>query len=292
VSLGNKADISGNDILQYAEDDPATSVVLLYLESFGNPRRFGQLARRVARTKPIVVVKSGRTTAGLRAAASHTAGLAASELAVDGLFQQAGVIRADTIDEMFDVAACLDSQPLPPGRRVAIVTNAGGPGILAADACVAGGLDVQSTAAGMTNPVDLIASADGHAYLDTMTRLLPRTMSMRFWRSIRRSTARVPGKCCRRLPTASWTDAGAGSSANRLWCARWHRRRRRRCMRGRKRCLSTSFRNKRHGRLRRPRHMLSGGLPHRARSCRSGTCAFARPANYAATSRAAEAGRG
>lgn len=172
VSLGNKADISGNDILQYAEHDPATSVVLLYLESFGNPRRFGQLARRVSRAKPIVVVKSGRTAAGLRAAASHTAGLAASELAVDGLFRQAGVIRADTIDEMFDIAACLDSQPLPPGRRVAIVTNAGGPGILAADACVAGGLDVRPTAAGLTNPVDLIASADGSAYLDTITTLL------------------------------------------------------------------------------------------------------------------------
>jgi acyl-CoA synthetase (NDP forming) len=172
VSLGNKADISGNDILQYAEHDPSTSVVLLYLESFGNPRRFGQLARRVSRTKPIVVVKSGRTVAGHRAAASHTAGLAASELAVDGLFRQAGVIRADTIDEMFDLAACVDSQPLPPGRRVAILTNAGGPGILAADACVAGGLDVQATVAGITNPIDLIASADGAAYLDTMTKLL------------------------------------------------------------------------------------------------------------------------
>ena len=172
VSLGNKADISGNDILQYAEHDPATSVVLLYLESFGNPRRFGQLARRVSRTKPIVVVKSGRTAAGLRAAASHTAGLAASELAVDGLFQQAGVIRADTIDEMFDIAACLDAQPLPRGRRVAIVTNAGGPGILAADACVAGGLDVLEKAADRTNPIDLIASTDGRAYRDTITALL------------------------------------------------------------------------------------------------------------------------
>jgi acyl-CoA synthetase (NDP forming)/GNAT superfamily N-acetyltransferase len=172
VSLGNKADISGNDIQQYAERDPGTSVVLLYLESFGNPRRFGQIARRVARTKPVVVVKSGRTAAGHRAAASHTAGLAASELAVDGLFQQAGVIRADTIDEMFDVAACLDLQPLPPGRRVAIVTNAGGPGILAADACVAGGLEVQPTAASITNPVDLIASTDGAAYRDTIGRLL------------------------------------------------------------------------------------------------------------------------
>ena len=117
-------------------------------------------------------MKSGRTAAGLRAATSHTAGLAASELAVDGLFQQAGVIRADTIDEMFDVAACLDSQPLPPGRRVAIVTNAGGPGILAADACVAGGLDVPPTAAGMTNPIDLIASAAGSAYEATIAALL------------------------------------------------------------------------------------------------------------------------
>ena len=172
VSLGNKADISGNDILQYAEHDPATSVVLLYLESFGNPRRFGQLARRVSRAKPIVVVKSGRTAAGLRAAASHTAGLAASELAVDGLFRQAGVIRADTIDEMFDVAACLDSQPLPPGRRIAIVTNAGGPGILAADACVASGLEVQAKTAGLANPIDLIASAGGNAYFDTISRIL------------------------------------------------------------------------------------------------------------------------
>lgn len=172
VSLGNKADISGNDILQYAEDDAETSVVLLYLESFGNPARFGQLARRISRVKPIVVVKSGRTAAGSRAAASHTAGLAASELAVDGLFRQAGVIRADTIDEMFDVATCLDLQPLPPGRRVAIVTNAGGPGILAADACVSGGLEVQATAAGLTNPVDLIASADAGAYHDTIARLL------------------------------------------------------------------------------------------------------------------------
>ncbi len=172
VSLGNKADISGNDILQYAEHDAGTSVVLLYLESFGNPRRFGQIARRVSRAKPIVVVKSGRTVAGLRAAASHTAGLAASELAVDGLFRQAGVIRADTIDEMFDLAVCLDLQPLPPGRRVAIVTNAGGPGILAADACAGGGLDVQPTASGLTNPVDLIASADGTAYLDTIAKLL------------------------------------------------------------------------------------------------------------------------
>jgi acyl-CoA synthetase (NDP forming)/RimJ/RimL family protein N-acetyltransferase len=172
VSLGNKADISGNDLLQYGEDDPATSVILLYLESFGNPRRFGQLARRVSRSKPIVVVKSGRTPAGARAAASHTAGLGASELAVEGLFQQAGVIRADTIDEMFDIAACLDAQPLPRGRRVAIVTNAGGPGILAADAAIAARLDVVPTAAGMTNPLDLIASAGADEYREKIVTLL------------------------------------------------------------------------------------------------------------------------
>jgi acyl-CoA synthetase (NDP forming)/GNAT superfamily N-acetyltransferase len=172
VSLGNKADVSGNDLLQYAEADPATSIILLYLESFGNPRRFARLARRVSRKKPIVIVKSGRTQAGSRAAASHTAGLAASELALDGLFRQSGVIRADTIDEMFDIAACLDAQPLPAGRRVAIVTNAGGPGILAADACSAAGLVVDASSAGLTNPIDLIASADSDEYRRTLERVL------------------------------------------------------------------------------------------------------------------------
>lgn len=173
ISLGNKADVSGNDLLQYGESDPGTSVILLYLESFGNPRRFAQLARRIGRHKPIVVIKAGRTHAGSRAAGSHTAGLASSEVAVSALFKQSGVIRADTIDEMFDVAACLDLQPLPPGARVGIITNAGGPGILAADACEAAGLLVaelsdatQATLrthllaqASVANPIDLIASA-------------------------------------------------------------------------------------------------------------------------------------
>ena len=140
VSVGNKADVSGNDLLQYWEEDEKTAVILLYLESFGNPRRFGRIARRVGRRKPIVAVKSGRSVAGRRAAGSHTAALAASETAVDALFRQAGVIRADTLEEMFDLAAALSNQPLPPGRRVAVVTNAGGPGILCADACEAGGL--------------------------------------------------------------------------------------------------------------------------------------------------------
>jgi acetyl coenzyme A synthetase (ADP forming)-like protein len=173
VSVGNKADVSGNDLLQYWEEDPGTDVILLYLESFGNPRRFARIARRVSRHKPIVAIKSGRTKAGGRAAGSHTAALAASEVAVDALFHLTGVIRADTLEEMFDLAAALGSQPLPRGRRVAIITNAGGPAILSADVCEAGGLIIPElsgatksrlaavlpAAASVTNPVDMIASA-------------------------------------------------------------------------------------------------------------------------------------
>ncbi len=186
VSLGNKADVSGNDFLQYGEQDAGTSVILLYLESFGNPRRFGQLARRIGRHKPIVAVKAGRTHAGSRAASSHTAGLASSDAAVEALFQQSGVVRADTIGEMFDVATCLDLQPLPSGNRVAIVSNAGGPGILAADACEAAGLSVValpdatratltarvSATSGLSNPVDLVASAGPDAFRTAVEVLL------------------------------------------------------------------------------------------------------------------------
>lgn len=178
VSVGNKADVSGNDLLQYWEEDPSTRVILLYLESFGNPRRFARLARRIARVKPIVVVKSGRTKAGSRAAGSHTAALAQSDVASEALFHQSGVIRAGTIDELFDIAACLDAQPLPCGRRVAIVTNAGGPGILAVDACEAAGLTVAELSsdtrarlasflppvASLGNPVDMVASAGPDEY--------------------------------------------------------------------------------------------------------------------------------
>jgi acetyl coenzyme A synthetase (ADP forming)-like protein len=178
VSLGNKADVSGNDLLQYGEHDAGTRTILLYLESFGNPRRFAQLARRIGRQKPIVVVKAGRTSAGSRAAGSHTAGLASSDVAVDALFRQSGVIRADTIDEMFDIAMSLDLQPLPRGRRLTIVTNAGGPAILAADACEAAGLTMTELTpqsrdalaaflpvhASLANPVDLVASAGPEDY--------------------------------------------------------------------------------------------------------------------------------
>lgn len=178
VSVGNKADVSGNDLLQFWEDDDATAVVLLYLESFGNPRKFSRIARRVSRTKPIVAVKSGRSAAGARGGSSHTAALASPDVAVDALFHQSGVIRVDDLDDLFGVAQVLVHQPLPPGRRVAVVTNAGGPGILAADACVRAGLDVPElspatqdalrriapAAAAVSNPVDLIAAATPEQY--------------------------------------------------------------------------------------------------------------------------------
>ncbi len=140
VSVGNKADVSGNDLLLAWEDDPSTDVILLYLESFGNPRKFSRIARRIGMSKPIIAVKSGRTKSGSMAATSHTGALASSDIAVDALFEQAGVIRTNTIEEMFAVASLLANQPLPRGRRVGIVTNAGGPGILAADALEASGL--------------------------------------------------------------------------------------------------------------------------------------------------------
>ncbi|MBA3808737.1 MAG: GNAT family N-acetyltransferase, partial [Solirubrobacterales bacterium] len=179
VSIGNKADVSGNDLLEYWEQDPGTSVLLLYLESFGNPRRFARIARRVAAVKPIVAVKSGRSAAGARASASHTGALlSASDVTVDALFRQAGVIRTDTMQELFDIGALLAAQPVPAGARVAIVTNAGGPGIMCADACQAAGLDVVELSAdlrarlarflapeaSLSNPVDMIATAPAASY--------------------------------------------------------------------------------------------------------------------------------
>ena len=142
VSIGNKADVSSNDLLEWWEDDPGTDLVLLYVESFGNPRKFARIARRLAREKPVLAMKSGRSRAGQKAAGSHTAALAGSDTAVDAVFRQAGVIRADTLGGLLDVAALLSSQPVPRGRRVAVLTNAGGLGILCADACELAGLEL------------------------------------------------------------------------------------------------------------------------------------------------------
>jgi acetyltransferase len=178
VSSGNKADVSGNDVIEYWRDDPNTQVVLMYLESFGNPQTFVDIGRELTQHKPLCVVKSGRTGAGARAAASHTGALAGTELATDALIAQAGALRAETVEELFDLAMSFANQPLPAGNRVAIVTNAGGPGIMAADAAEANGLNVVRLAretedllrtrlpeeASVKNPVDLIASASADNY--------------------------------------------------------------------------------------------------------------------------------
>ena len=179
ISVGNKADLSGNDFIQYWADDPATGVIALYLESIGNPRKFARITRRVGRQKPILVVKSGRSSAGARATSSRTGALlGASDVTVDALFKQAGVIRTDTLGEFFDVATLLANQPRPKGNRVVILTNGGGPGILCADACEADGLIVPQVPddlkaklaeflpadAGLNNPVDMIAAAPGESY--------------------------------------------------------------------------------------------------------------------------------
>ena len=177
VSLGNKADVSGNDLLAYWYDDPAAKVVALYLESLGNPRRFARIARAVSRRKPVLVVKSGRTAAGSRAGASHTAAAAAPDATVDALFAQAGVVRCDGLGDLIGTARMLANQPLPAGDRVVIVGNAGGINVLCADATVGAALTlpvlpdeaqdvIRSAAPGCAsaaNPVDLGAAADPEA---------------------------------------------------------------------------------------------------------------------------------
>jgi acetate---CoA ligase (ADP-forming) len=186
VSVGNKADVSGNDLLEYWEHDDNVRVILMYVENFGNPRRFLEIASRITRHKPIVVVKSGRSRAGARAAWSHTGALAASDTAVDALLAQAGVLRAGSVEELFDMAMALGITALPASRRAAVVTNAGGPGILAADALEASGLDVVDLSAAtverlrplfpaeasVRNPLDMIASATPDGYREAVTALL------------------------------------------------------------------------------------------------------------------------
>ena len=186
VSIGNKADVSTNDLLEWWEDDEATEAILLYVESFGNPRRFGRLARRVARRKPILALKSGTSTSGKRAASSHTAALAGSDAAVDALFRHAGVIRADSLEELIDVATFFSTQPRLGGTSVAVLTNAGGLGILCADACEAEGLELTPLAedtvaalrvvlpaeASVDNPVDMLGSATAETYAAALPALL------------------------------------------------------------------------------------------------------------------------
>lgn len=174
VSMGNKLDVAESDLLEYWEHDERTSVIQLYLESFQDPRRFLEAARRTSRSKPIVAIKAGRQTAGMRAAGSHTAALAGPAAAAAGLFRQAGIIGVDSLAELFETTALLSLQPLPAGRRVAVLTNAGGPGVLCADALEANGLTLPEFSQGLqtqfreflpaeasvSNPIDLIGTTE------------------------------------------------------------------------------------------------------------------------------------
>jgi acetate---CoA ligase (ADP-forming) len=193
VSVGNNADVSGNELLPYWDADAGTNLIMLYLESFRDPRTFARVARRVGRSTPILVVKGGRSAAGLRASTAHTGALvrpssirlATSGVSEDALFQQAGIIRTDTLEELFDTAQVLSDQPLPAGNRVAIITNAGGPAVLGADACEAHGLhlpelpdDLRSSFAttmprpsGYANPIVMPPTAGPAEYAGSIARL-------------------------------------------------------------------------------------------------------------------------
>jgi acetate---CoA ligase (ADP-forming) len=186
VSVGNKPDVSGNDLLLQWEHDDAVEVILMYVENFGNPRRFLEIASRIAQHKAIIAMKSGRSTVGARAAASHTGALAASDAAVDALLTQAGVLRASSMEELFDMAMAFNGAALPRSRRTAVLTNSGGPGILVADALEPQGLELVDLApetiaqlkplfpaeASLRNPVDMIASATAADYRAALGAIL------------------------------------------------------------------------------------------------------------------------
>jgi acetate---CoA ligase (ADP-forming) len=186
VSVGNKPDVSGNDLLLQWEHDDTVGVILMYVENFGNPRRFLEIASRIAKQKPIIAMKSGRSRVGARAAASHTGSLAASDAAVDALLTQAGVLRALSMEELFDMAMAFTGPPLPRSRRTAVLTNSGGPGILVADALEPQGMELVDLSpetiarlrplfpeeASLRNPVDMIASATAANYRAALDALL------------------------------------------------------------------------------------------------------------------------
>jgi acetyltransferase len=178
VSMGNKANISGNDLLRDFGEDPNTDLILMYMENFGNPRNLTRLARKISQRKPIIAVKSGRTKAGAAAASSHTGSLAGLDAAAEALFKQCGMMRATSVEELFDYAMAFISQTHPRGKRVAVLTNAGGPAIMAADAVEGIGLEMAKfepeteaymrtflpKEASTHNPVDMIAGATPEMY--------------------------------------------------------------------------------------------------------------------------------
>lgn len=168
-SLGNKAQVSLNDLLHMWHGDPDTKIILAYIENLGNPKNFVQIARRTTKDKPVIAVKSGRSEAGSRAAASHTGSLGGSDLAAEAVFAQTGVLRAASIEELFDLAMAFSLQPLPQGNRVAIVSDAGGPAIMCVDELIAQGMRLAELSpttrafmetwappeASLQNPIDL-----------------------------------------------------------------------------------------------------------------------------------------
>ncbi|MEM4728531.1 MAG: acetate--CoA ligase family protein [Thermoplasmata archaeon] len=178
VSMGNKMDVSANDLLEAWGEDPTVKMILMYIESFGNPRKFTRIARRVTRRKPVIAVKSGRTLAGARAISSHTGSLAEGDITTDAVFHQCGILRVTSIEDLLDYAKAFSTQPLPAGPRVAVVTNAGGPGIMATDAAISFGLEMASLeertkknlrehlspAASVENPVDMLAEGTPAMY--------------------------------------------------------------------------------------------------------------------------------
>jgi len=178
LSIGNKADLNETDFLKALADDPNTKVIACYLENITSGDEFVRVAEAVAATKPVLVLKVGTTQAGARAASSHTGSLAGADIAYGAAFQRAGVVRAETFESLFDYATAFAMQPLPKGNRVAIVTNAGGPGIMAADAVEEAGLKVVAlskqtadtlrpklpAAASVGNPIDVLGDADAERY--------------------------------------------------------------------------------------------------------------------------------
>lgn len=190
ISIGNKADINENDLLSYLKDDDETDVILLYLEDLADTRRFLELARSITgdqeRTKPILAIKSGRTIEGARAASSHTGALAGSDVAYDAFFEQCGILRVESLNELFEYAIAFARQPVPKGNRVAILTNAGGAGIMATDTAVRNGLKLAELkeetkaalraslpkTASVNNPIDVLGDADEQRYASALQRIL------------------------------------------------------------------------------------------------------------------------
>lgn len=177
LSIGNKADVSGNTVLEFWKDNPDINVITLYLESFGNPRRFMELTREITKKKPVIVIKSARTVAGVRAATSHTGALATSDIVVDAFLEQGGVIRVNTIDEMFDLAKAFDRSNLPMGNRLGILTNAGGPAILAVDESETVGLTIPELSKATQNKLRQIAPPEGSVF-NPVDLLPPATAEM------------------------------------------------------------------------------------------------------------------